>query len=284
MWYRNRSFRGLALTAAAVLIAPAALADVVELEPMKDNTLIEDADGDRSNGAGPGVFAGRVSSSGNGLRRRAVIAWDVASVVPAGATVTNVTLTMTCVAANNFDDAEITLHRLLQDWGEAGSSSSGGSGAPAQPGDATWLNTFYPNEDWNTVGGDFVETVSGSAIVSSPVPYTWESTPQMVADVQGWLDDPATNFGWLARGDESMPATVKRFGSSEEIEGFRPVLTVTYELAAPSPDFNDDGVVNARDLATLLAAWGPCDGCPEDLNQDGAVDASDLAILLAAWG
>lgn len=48
-------------------------------------------------------------------------------------------------------------------------------------------------------------------------------------------------------------------------------------------DLNGDGRVNAADLATLLAAWGPCVGCAADLNGDGAVNAGDLAILLAAW-
>jgi hypothetical protein len=44
------------------------------------------------------------------------------------------------------------------------------------------------------------------------------------------------------------------------------------------------------DLATLLAAWGPCAPLSEarpcvcDLSGDGKVDAEDLASLLAAWG
>ena len=33
----------------------------------------------------------------------------------------------------------------------------------------------------------------------------------MVADVQSWLDNPATNFGWLVLGDESDILTAKRF-------------------------------------------------------------------------
>jgi hypothetical protein len=48
-------------------------------------------------------------------------------------------------------------------------------------------------------------------------------------------------------------------------------------------DLNGDGAVNGADLAALLAAWGPCDGCAADLNGDGGVGAADLAILLAAW-
>lgn len=51
-------------------------------------------------------------------------------------------------------------------------------------------------------------------------------------------------------------------------------------------DLNQDGLVNAQDLAIVLAAWGACgdcDGCPADLNGDCLVDAQDLARILAAW-
>jgi len=47
-------------------------------------------------------------------------------------------------------------------------------------------------------------------------------------------------------------------------------------------DLNDDGVVNAQDLAILLGAWGATGG-PADLNGDGVVGAADLAQLLSAW-
>jgi len=47
-------------------------------------------------------------------------------------------------------------------------------------------------------------------------------------------------------------------------------------------DLNGDGVVDAADLATLLAQWGTAG--PADLNSDGVVDAADLATLLANWG
>lgn len=37
----------------------------------------------------------------------------------------------------------------------------------------------------------------------------------MVADVQGWLDNPASNFGWLVKGNEARPTTAKRFNSRQ---------------------------------------------------------------------
>ena len=51
----------------------------------------------------------------------------------------------------------------------------------------------------------------------------------MVADVQSWLDDFSTNFGWLLLGNESSTQTSKRFDSRENATGGnRPVLTVEY--------------------------------------------------------
>lgn len=55
----------------------------------------------------------------------------------------------------------------------------------------------------------------------------------------------------------------------------------------PCPnDLNNDGAINAADLAIVLGAWGVCEkgeACPADLDDDGEVGASDLAILLGSW-
>ncbi len=48
-----------------------------------------------------------------------------------------------------------------------------------------------------------------------------------------------------------------------------------------SADYDDDGVVGASDLATLLASWNSHEA---DLDCDGLVGPTDLATLLAAWG
>ncbi|MBL9148631.1 MAG: right-handed parallel beta-helix repeat-containing protein [Phycisphaerae bacterium] len=55
------------------------------------------------------------------------------------------------------------------------------------------------------------------------------------------------------------------------------------DACEPRADLDGDGAVGATDVATLLAAWGPCDGCNADLDRSGAVGAEDLALLLAAW-
>jgi hypothetical protein len=47
-------------------------------------------------------------------------------------------------------------------------------------------------------------------------------------------------------------------------------------------DFNNDGFIDAMDLAVLLGAWGEA-GHRADLNSDGVVNAPDLSLFLSAW-
>ncbi len=48
-------------------------------------------------------------------------------------------------------------------------------------------------------------------------------------------------------------------------------------------DVDGDGDVDFQDLVAMLAAWGPCAGCPEDLDGDGVVDLKDLLLVLTNW-
>ena len=53
----------------------------------------------------------------------------------------------------------------------------------------------------------------------------------MVADVQAWVNNPSTNFGWLLQGDETQTSS-KFFASRESANlALRPLLTITYTAA-----------------------------------------------------
>lgn len=280
-----RRFNSWLSVAICVCVPLTAQADTVSIPPAKDNTLFS-TNGLTSNGAGDAVFSGRTGVLGGGVRQRAVLAFDVTGNLPADATVTSASLTLWLINAP-FGSQTHTLHRILADWGEGTSSGFGGTGAPATPGDATWLHTFWPDQFWANEGGDFDAVASGSQIVGSPfVFYTWASTPQMVADVQGWLDNPAANFGWLLHGNEDSLFTARKFASRENFtELFRPVLTIEYSIPPSCPqDLDGSGAVGAFDLALLLGSWGECPGCPADFDDDGFVSAFDLAQLLGSWG
>ena len=209
---------------------------VISLSPSRDNTLYENATGVISNGAGSFFFAGRTN---NGLNRRGVIAFDIAGNIPAGSTIDSVTLSLH-MSQTLPGNQNVSLHRLLANWGEGSSNAvmEEGQGAPAATGDATWLHTFFNTSLWTAAGGDFAGSASASASVGAVNFYTWGSTTQMRADVQGWLDNPSSNFGWLVRGNESVLATAKRFDSKENITtANRPALVIDY---TPNPGTGDD--------------------------------------------
>ena len=158
-----------------------------------------------------------------------MIAFDIAGNIPDGATISSVSLTLR-VSRTMVEASTIQLHRLLADWGEGigVSAGGGGSGAIAAAGDATWVHKFFDTARWATRGGDFSDTISASVSVEGVGSYTWGSTDQMVADVQSWLDDPSSNFGWLLKGDEGV-RSAKKFASRETPgAGDRPVLVVEF--------------------------------------------------------
>ena len=214
--------------------ASSASAAMISIFPSKDNTLYEydPAEGDHSNGAGFHFFAGE---NGMGELRRGVLAFDVAGTIPPGSTIIAVTLSMN-MSMTQAGAVTVELHKLLADWGEGTSHApmGEGDGAPATPNDATWRHRFFDTVFWTTQGGDFSATVSASQSVGGIGQYTWSSA-QMVADVQSWLDNPASNFGWLVLGGETAIAMAKRFDSRESASP--PMLTIEFSgpRMAPSP-------------------------------------------------
>lgn len=194
------------------------------LVPAKDNTLYQTANGSLSNGAGVHVFAGLTAASS---RRRALLAFDLTQ-IPPGSRITRVSLTMT-VSMSISNAGGIALHALLADWGEGASHaglSQDGDGAPSRTNDATWIHRFFPDVLWTTPGGDFAGIPDAAPVLAIGTA-TWE-TAGMIERVQQWVDQPATNFGWILIGDEQATRTAKRFDSREVTGATKPSLTVEY--------------------------------------------------------
>jgi len=231
---RRRLLTLVVATTLGALGGSFANAGTINIMPSKDNTLYEyvPAEGDHSNGAGFHLFAGE---NGEGEVRRGVLAFDIAGTIPPGSTITGVSLSMN-MSMTPAGALTVELHKLLADWGEGTSHApmGEGDGAPATPNDATWRHRFFDSVFWTTQGGDFSATVSASQSVGGTGQYTWSSA-QMVADVQSWLDNPASNFGWLVSGDETAIATSKRFDTRESTSP--PILTIEFipPRVAPSP-------------------------------------------------
>jgi hypothetical protein len=249
-----------------------ARADVIVLSASKDASIVK-GNPDNSNGGGPCFFSG---TDGNSSPHRALIAFDF-SAIPSGSTITNVQLVLTLaqVAGSGgggggmiAHTATIGLFPLTRNWGEGTVESDAfgiggtGQGGPANTGDATWNAAFYQQTAWSSVGGDHVSTASVSLFMNDNTQgtvYTYPSTPQAVADVQGWLNNPSTNFGWeLINVDEVSQRTFFAFYSREwhnfagGIASQEPMLQVTFTPPSPVP------VPAAASWGTLLALGAVC--------------------------
>jgi len=215
------------LASLALLGAGRAAADSAVIGASRDNTLYTDGTGGLSNGAGEYFFAGQAGSA-----RRGLVAFDVAAAIPAGSTIQSATLTLHCSRLpSGGTPISVELHRVTTAWGEGASNAGdpGGTGTAAEPGDATWIHTFFPSALWTTPGGDFNAAASAAQSVAGVGLYVWASTPALVADVQGWLDNPAGSNGWIVIGPEGGLSNARRFDTREnQTPEFRPVLRIEY--------------------------------------------------------
>ena len=238
------SLKNLCAVVAAGLLTlhTGASAATVTLTLSKDNTLSEDAQGDVSNGQGQFLFAGKTGDNADFKIRRGLIAFDLTS-IPRDAVITGVTLTMYLSRSSASAAAvNISLHAATQDWGEglSNAGSPGGDGAPAQTGDATWRHRFFSTSSWTNVGGDFRASASATTSVTTEGrSYSWVGG-SLSGDVQAWVANPSSNFGWFIRGNETTNESAQRFNSSENTAN-RPQLTVTYDLV-PEPSVTMLGV------------------------------------------
>ncbi|MCW5553731.1 MAG: DNRLRE domain-containing protein [Verrucomicrobiae bacterium] len=200
--------------------SPTASAATTNLLPIAD-TYIRDSAPTANFGASTPLLAG-IALAGSPVQR-CLFKFSLAD-LPSDATITGVSLRLVATAgpreASNFD-----LHRVLRDWTEN---------------DATW-NVRLPATPWGApgaqAGADFVTTSSVTAqlqpVLESPTINDF-SSPGMVADVQLWLEDPNTNFGWILLATGGQAGSGRQLASRENVS-LGPVLTIDYTVSEPLP-------------------------------------------------
>ncbi|MFO1076475.1 MAG: DNRLRE domain-containing protein [Planctomycetota bacterium] len=213
--------------AVLVAILPIARAQTTFVAPcVADNTLYESITGSLSNGAGPGLYVGVTGQPGV---RRALVRFDLSS-LPTTAIVLSAEVRITTVQSAYAGPVQVFGHRVLQAWGEGTSVAPGGGGGGTQAttGDATWLHTFYPTSFWNNAGGDFAQNPSFTILTQPFGNATSMLTNPLVADVQSWVQNPATNFGWLLKTSEATAYVTRKIDSRQVVGGTPPTLVVRY--------------------------------------------------------
>jgi hypothetical protein len=172
----------------------------------------------------------------SGPRARGLFRFDIAGQIPLSATVTSVSLQLTVikVPSGGGVTSAFELRRVLEPWGEGNKTSSQGGAASA--GEASWNDRLTGTAPWATPGGqvgaDFSSTVSATAPVAGLGNVTFGSSTGLIADVQAWVANAGTNFGWvLMSQSEDQPQTARRFASREDPD-HAPQLVIDYSLGA----------------------------------------------------
>ncbi|MBF0499737.1 MAG: DNRLRE domain-containing protein [Candidatus Riflebacteria bacterium] len=190
---------------------------VLTLSAVAD-TSISSRDPDNNDGADTHVAAGRDGSLA-GNPRRGLFRFDL-SAIPSGVTVSSAILQIPVVGTpvSGSVNSNFSVYRLSQDWGEGNKgATSGGNGAPAASGEATWRSRKQGTALWTGLGaaGDYISSPSAVTGVSGVAVYTWSGSA-LLQDVRTWVANPSQNFGFILISDsEGTNRTVRKFGSRE---------------------------------------------------------------------
>lgn len=203
--------------------------------------------------AAPGANLGAsdsmaIGSTGHDQPGRGLIRFPLAGTLPSGAVVTSARLEFQVTRAPAGGVASLfRAHRLLRPWVEG--RGTGNLGSPAVAGEVTWERRSHPDESWGGAGAepglDYVAGASGEVRVDGLARYGLEG-PTLVRDVQAWLEDPASNAGWILISDgEGQALTARRVGTREAGEAVA-TLTLGYEVGTPRPVLTRWGRVGDR--------------------------------------
>lgn len=209
----------------------------VSLLPVADTTLSERYP--NNNFGGMTHFNSGTTQNSN--YNRGLLRFDVAAALPPEAKIISASLLfeITGEPDEEFPSARFNLHRIFVPWGEGTKTNPPfgglGQGSPATSGEATWTHRFaFTPQTWTQPGGglgtDFAATASAGVTVGGvdQSPYTILNTAGLIADLQRWLDQPSTNFGWaIICQQETTKFTARRFASREDVENAAR-LDITY--------------------------------------------------------
>ena len=161
------------------------------------------------------MIAGTTGPNSGSGRNRGFLRFPVTA-IPSEAVVTAATLSLNVVRVPPIQaDADFELRRVLIAWNESGS----------------WQT---PGEAWQWPGGvagaDFLEESSAAQFVPGLVDtYSFGPSDGLTKDVQSWIQNPASNFGWiLYPRQEDVDFTARQFASRESATP--PVLQVSFVI------------------------------------------------------
>ena len=190
----------------ASVAAPFALmADLLTLRPVADTRLSEQFL-DSNFGNATDIIIGTQGPTAGTPKNRGLMKFDLIGRIPPHSEITSVVLTLTVTKVPQEGvDSIFELRRVLQAWNES---------------EATWKNRSGITGPWSSPGGaaptDFSSTASAAIVINELGSYTFDSTTNLMADVQSWVDNSSANLGWVVLTQlEDVGKTARHFASRE---------------------------------------------------------------------
>jgi hypothetical protein len=262
-----------------------AAAETITLTPAADTSIME-ATPQLNLGAQEDLAGGTLGGAANFTRSRILLRFDPASGLPTNATIHSaiLNLTVTRVPDGGGANSIFALHRMLRPWGEGTKKGNPPGGGTAGAQEATWQMRFHPDQAWAAPGGqpgvDYVEAPGSSERVLGTGAYEFEFGAGALLEIQEWLNNPSTNFGWiLITQSEDVPKSARRFAARESPEtSNRPALTIEYsaEPRIPRPVITSISLTNGQATITFEASAGVRYG----LQARGEFDHTEWETLL----
>ncbi len=197
-----------------LLHSTSAKAAVISVPVSKDTTLFAN---DPDSNLGADDLS--VGTTRLGFASRALLQCNLSGIIPSGATIQSVTLTLNVNRQSNSPQADsYELHRFLTSWTEGTGTSNG---SPALLGQTSWNSQAQGVTVWSApgtqAGVEYIASSSGvSPVVNGLGPVIISSTSTMVSDVQQWVNSASTNFGWIMIAhNEGVLGTARRFTALE---------------------------------------------------------------------
>lgn len=160
----------------------------------------------------------------------ALFQFDVASAIPAGAHVSSVAFVLDEFFEIGLADTPVELRASTTAW---------------SAGAATW------DTPWSSAGGDF-GPVLASAHPFEPGPTVFATNAALVAQLQQWVDAPATNFGLFVR-DPTFSVQEVRYGVATLRVEFDPPCAAPVSYCVAAPNSFGTGVLITSTGSTHLA-------------------------------
>ncbi|QHW30460.1 DNRLRE domain-containing protein [Paenibacillus rhizovicinus] len=182
-----------------------------------------------------------IRDGGAGTTTNALIYFDLAGQIPAGATIDSATLSLYNTGNNAYIGGTVDLFRITDAnnkgmWVEGNTSTAfdkTGAGWLRRAGTGDTVTTGWTNTSGSTIMDSVNGTASGNMTFATSA--GWTSSTDIKSDIQAWANGSAVNQAWYMRVRSGTSINIQEVASNQYATAAnRPKLTISYTTGTGS--------------------------------------------------